>query len=151
MNSIQRTITVGLLAAIGAQSACGSTSPQESELARARQRWALSNIRSYDYTAVRSCFCAPAALRPVTVTVTNGAVTQRVYADTGDPVPSTATEFTTVEALFDIIQAAIARHAAVVDVTYDPQRGVPLSISIDNNLQAADDEVSYIVRAFHAR
>lgn len=151
MNSIQRTIRVGLMATLGALSACDSTSPQASDLAQSRQRWALSNIRSYDYTAARSCFCAPAALRPVTVTVTNGAVTQRAYADTGDPVPSTATEFTTVEGLFDIIQAAITRHAAVVDVSYDPQRGVPLSIWIDTNLQVADDEVSYGVGAFHAR
>lgn len=151
MNSMQRTIGVGLVAALGALSACDATSPQESELALARQRWALSNIRSYDYTAGRSCFCAPQALRPVTVTVTNGVVTQRVYADTGEPVPSTESEFTTVEALFGIIQAAIARHAAVVDVRYDPDRGVPLAISIDNNLQTADDEVSYGVGAFHVR
>ena len=149
MNAIQRAITLGLLAALGALTGCDLTSPQESDLARARQRWALSNIRSYDFTAARSCFCLQQALRPVTVTVTNGAVTQRTYADTGEPVPSTESEFTTVEGLFDIIQAAIARHAAVVDARYDPETGVPLGISIDNNLQTADDEVSYGVAAFH--
>jgi hypothetical protein len=151
MTLMRRAIVFGLVMAYGALGACSDATAPESDLALARQRWALSNIQSYDFTASRSCFCAPASLRPITVTVTNGVVTRRVYADTGDPAPASETEFSTVEALFDIVQSALARHAAVVDTAYDPALGVPLSISIDGNFQIADDEVSYGVSGFHAR
>ena len=128
-----------------------TTAPGESELAQARQRWTLSNIRSYDYTASRSCFCAPASLRSITVTVTNGVVTARVYAGSGEPVPAADSEFSTVEAWFGVVQAALARHADLVDVKYDPALGVPLSIAIDGSFQAADDEVTYSLGNFRVR
>ncbi|CAN5902062.1 hypothetical protein BH11GEM2_BH11GEM2_11420 [soil metagenome] len=98
-----------------------------------------------------SCFCTTDALRAVTVSVTDGVVTRRVYADTGEPIPASNNTFSTVEALFDIIGSAIARHAQRVDVSYDPVRGVPSRISIDGSFQVADDEVWYSVRDFRAR
>lgn len=140
MKMMRLTIALGLSIAFGALDACTDVTAPESQLALARQRWALSNISSYDFTASRSCFCAPQSLRSVTVSVTNGVVTQRVYADTGEPVPASESEFSTVEGLFDIVQAALARHAALVDASYDPALGVPLSISLDGNFQIADDE-----------
>lgn len=147
----RRTITFALGIVVTALGACTNTTAPESDLALARQRWALSNIRSYDFTASRSCFCAPQSLRSVTVSVTNGVVIRRVYADTGEPAPASESEFSTVEALFDIVQAALAQHAAVVDASYDPALGVPMSISIDGSFQIADDEVGYYVSAFHSR
>ena len=140
------------LALVIAMSGCSSsTAPEQHDLAQARQRWALSNVRSYDYTIRRSCECAPDAVRAVTVSVTNGVVTRRVYADTGAPVPEATESFTTVDALFEIIDAALVRHAAVVNASYDQTRGVPLGISIDFDLQMVDDEVSYSVLAFTPR
>lgn len=146
-----RTITWGLmlLAEVGACSS--TTAPGETDLALARQRWALSNVRSYDYTASRSCFCAPASLRPITVTVTNGVVTRQVYADTGEPVPTAIPDFSTIDAFFDVVEAAYARHADRVDATYDPASGVPISIWIDASFQTADEEFGYSVRAFRPR
>src|SRR5947209_7426436 len=85
--------------ALGALWGCGSiTAPEAHDLAQARQHWALSNIRSYEFTASRSCFCAPASLRPIKVVVTDGVVTQRVYAGSSEEVPDSPSEFSTVEA-----------------------------------------------------
>ena len=152
MNVMQRRIGFGLLVLLGSMSACSAlTSPEQSDLARAKQRWALSNIRSYDYVIARSCFCAPTSLRPVTVTVTNGVVTRQVYSDTGEPVATTIPEYGTIEALFDVIGSAFAQRADRVDATYDPATGVPLSVWIDSNFQMADEEFGYSVSAYHAR
>jgi hypothetical protein len=152
MNMMWRAMTFGLAIACATLGGCtSSTEPGQSDLSLARQRWASSNIRSYDFTASRSCFCAPQSLRSVTVSVTDGVVTRRVFADTGEPVPESDSEFSTVEGLFDIVQAALTRHAARVDASYDPVRGVPISISIDGNLQVADDEVYYGVSGFRTR
>ena len=138
-----------LLGGVGACSA--TTAPGETDLALARRRWALSNVQSYDYTASRSCFCAPASLRPITVTVSNGVVTRQVYADTGEPVPAAIPDFSTIDAFFDLVDAAYARHADRVDATFDPASGVPISIWIDTSFQTADEEFGYSVRAFHQR
>lgn len=120
-------------------------------MALARQRWALSNTRSYDYMISRSCFCTADAQRPVTVSVTNGIVTRQVYADTGEPVATVIRDYGTIEALFDIVAAALARHADRVDASYDPVRGVPINIWIDTSFQTADEEFGYNVSVFHAR
>jgi hypothetical protein len=153
MNRMRRSVALLRMITVGTVIACSSsTAPEQRDLALARQRWVLGNVRSYEYVGRRSCGeCWPDAVRPIIVTVTDGVVTRRVYADTGEPVTSSVTDFTTVEALFAVVEAAYARHAALVDASYDPISGVPLSIYIDGNLQTVDDEVGYYVSAFHSR
>lgn len=51
----------------------------------------------------------------------------------------------TVNDLFSVIEDAIERQAAAIDVDYNPQYGYPQSIFIDNRTDVADDE-----RLFHA-
>ncbi len=148
MRPITRLI---LFAALGTLHACSSTTAPERDLADAKARWALSNVRSYEYVVSRSCFCTPDALRPVTVSVTDGVVTRRVYADTGALVPATTSDFTTIEALFAVVEGAYARHADRVEASYDPVRGVPLRISIDGSVRIADDEFFITVSSFRAR
>ena len=152
MHRVRRTIIAGCVVALGALDACRTTTaPQESDLAQARQRWAVNGIRSYEFTGALSCFCTTESMRAVTVSVTDGVVTRRVYADTGAPMAASNTTFSTGEALFELIGSAIARHAAVVDVTYDPVRGVPTRIAIDGSFQVADDEVYYGISDFRTR
>jgi hypothetical protein len=75
MHRLRRSITMGMALALSALSACrASTAPEESDLAQARQRWALNTVRSYDFTGAVSCFCTTDALRAVTVSVTDGVV-----------------------------------------------------------------------------
>ena len=45
-----------------------------------------------------------------------------------------------VEGLFDVVRKAIDSKAARIDVQYDAVNGHPLSISIDQNAQIADEE-----------
>jgi hypothetical protein len=151
MMRTNRTASVMFAIVLGAVGACSSaTAPGQTDLALAKQRWALSNIRSYDYVISRSCFCTTESMRPVTVTVTNGVVTSQVYSDTGEPVATAIPDYSTVDALFDVVDAAFARHADRVDALYDPVNGVPLHIWIDASFQMADEEFGYGVSAFHA-
>ena len=73
------------------------------------------------------------------------------YADTGEPVLTAIPDFSTIDAFFDVVEAAYARHADRVDATYDPASGVPISIWIDASFQTADEEFGYSVRAFRPR
>ena len=152
MKLVHRTTKMAVIIALGALGACRSaTAPEEHDLALARERWAESGIRSYDYVVQRSCFCAPAFVRPITVSVTNGVVTREVFADTGEPVTNSVLDFGTVESLFAVVDTAVARHVDRIDASYDPVSGVPVSISIDPSFQTADEEVSYVVSVFRAR
>ena len=54
----------------------------------------------------------------------------------------------TIEGLFDEIQGAVDGSAASLDVVYDALTGLPVSISIDWDLQIADEEVSYLASGF---
>ncbi len=47
-----------------------------------------------------------------------------------------------VDALYDVIQGAVDRDAAVVTVSYDNALHYPTSIQIDYIINAADDELS---------
>src|ERR1043165_7968467 len=53
---------------------------QRDKLTAARARWESKNVNSYSYILELQCFCAPSAdLRPVLVTVQNGAVASIQY------------------------------------------------------------------------
>lgn len=137
-------------AALSAFVACTSaTAPQQTDLAVARQRWALSNVRSYNYTVYRFCECPPEWSQGITVSVSNGIVTSRINATTGQPAASSDV-FSTIDALFDTVDAAIAGHADYVNASYDSVTGVPLRISIDRSFQVIDDEYWLTVANFRA-
>ena len=140
------------IAAVSATLACTSaTAPQETDLAIARQRWLLSSVQSYDYTIYRSCECPLEWRQGITISVSNGVVTRRTNVTTGAPASESATGFTTIDALFDIVAKAIAQHADLVIASYDPITGVPLHIAIDGSVQIADDEYALTVDNFRAR
>jgi hypothetical protein len=76
------------------------------------------------------------------VTVQNGVAVGRVYVDSGLDVPGAAApSFPTVDGLFDILRDAIQAEADRIDVTYDPDLGVPLDFWIDYSEMAADEEL----------
>ena len=53
--------------------------------------------------------------------------------------------YDTVEDLFDLIEDAIARDAAVLEVRYDGRLGYPRAIVLDFSVDVADDELSVTV------
>jgi hypothetical protein len=123
-----------------------------STLIEAKQRWAQTAPAAYQITVSRACFCAVDVNRPVIVTVRDGQVESRRYADNGADVdPRIASAYPTVDELFAIIESAIARQAAQVDVTYDAARGFPVTVALDGAVGIADDEQFYGTRDFAVR
>jgi hypothetical protein len=137
---------VVLLAAIGC---AGSLGPQEElreDLERARQQWDASRPATYVYVIERLCFCLDEWRGPARVTVVGVDPTERVYVDTGDPVPAQAEDaFPSVDGLFAIIEDALDEDAHSVEVIYDQSTGVPLEIRIDYIELAIDEELGFDV------
>ena len=119
----------------------------ERELERHRDRWVSLAMTSYEYVLSRQCFCARTFTGSVRVRVENGIVTSRVFDNANDSIrgePGDA--FPTVEGLFDVIGEAYDRDAHRVDVTFDPETGVPLNVYIDYDENILDEELGFEVR-----
>ena len=112
------------------------------DLERAQAKWERTRAESYVYAVQRLCFCPMSYIGPVRVRVQGNAVIERVYVDSGDPVPALyADAFPTVDGLFEILTEAYADDADDVRVTYDPVTGVPVDFFIDYMEMAADEEL----------
>lgn len=55
----------------------------------------------------------------------------------------------TVEDLFEVAQDAIET-ADHVDISYDPDLGYPTTVSVDQILEAVDDEFTWTIESFTA-
>lgn len=114
------------------------------EIDRNRDRWEAQGVDSYRYAVERICFCGLDG--PVRVTVVDGEATERRYVTSGDPVPEPQGElYPTVDGLFAILFEAVQRGAFEIDVTYDPDTGIPLDIFIDYEQNTADEELGFCV------
>ncbi|WP_338737982.1 DUF6174 domain-containing protein [Candidatus Dehalogenimonas loeffleri] len=124
-------------------------SPTQKELDAARILWDSVLIEDYQFQLRVSCFCPQEIVQPVLISVIDGVVTDRIYAETGVSVLSDYfNRADTVEKLFEIIQEAIDTQADSLTVTYDKQTGYPSSIIIDQIAQAVDEEIAYFVESF---
>jgi hypothetical protein len=54
----------------------------------------------------------------------------------------------TIDGGFEKIQAALDQNAAEVTVDYDPARGYPRSVFVDDSRQVADEERSFQISDF---
>ncbi|MDH3732513.1 MAG: DUF6174 domain-containing protein [Gemmatimonadota bacterium] len=106
-----------------------------------RARWLAAGIDDYEYDYRRQCECLPTDTRPARVRVRDGRVATATYSDSGELAGSFAA-YPTVEELFDLVDEAIVREAAMLVVSYDSRLGYPTKITIDYDLQAADDELT---------
>lgn len=126
---------------------CGTSDPEIGilrEIGQNRDRWERQGIQTYRYAVERICFCGLAG--PVRVTVEDGEPTERVFVVSGDPVPEEQGEwYPTVDGLFTILFDAVRRDAFSIEVTYDPETGVPLDIFIDYAQNIADEELGFRV------
>lgn len=132
-------------------SACGLTDPSgphaeaEARLREARSLWRAQGVASYTYVASRSCFCAPEAREPATVTVRAGVIVSVVSVESG--LSRSPEGYHTVEGLFDLVQDAIDKNAATIRAEYDSARGYLTSAYIDLDERLADEEFSVEARA----
>lgn len=119
---------------------------QQKELDTARAVWKSKNITTYNIIQQMSCHCVPDYTRPILYhVVDNIAQTEKLtYSDDNTTVNTGVTmDFYTVETAFDLIENAINKNVAVLNVTYDPTNGYPTSIDIDYDKMIADEEKYY--------
>ncbi len=142
----------GLTAVSALALACSISGPDDrhaelrAEIAAQRQKWAARRIDDYRLTLSRFCFCAPEGAGLVVVRVLAGEPVEWLYFLSGDPVaPQWQAMFPTVDGLFDFLEDAIDRGAEEIDVTFDPDFGLPTTIRIDYRLDMADEEIGYEV------
>ena len=99
----------------------------------------------YTYTLVLACFCAGGGT-PVDVTVSDGEVTDAVYAGDGrgaeSGAPADQLMWLTVN---DVIDEANDTDAASVEVDWPAGQDYPSSVYVDQDLDVADEERGYLV------
>jgi hypothetical protein len=102
-------------------------------------KWTALGITNYTMTQERLCFCADG--QAAIITVRNGAITDAVYASTGQPVPAQSrSAYRTVPELFALVRTTFAKKPATLNVTYDSTLGFPSQVAADISKQTADDE-----------
>jgi hypothetical protein len=124
---------------------CGSTpAPQINMAAAARSVWTASGLRDYHFIYETVCFCPPED--PILVTVRAGKVVAGAYVTTHEPVSAARlSTLLSVDDLFTKLDAAHARPAHTVQVTFDRRYGYPTSLYIDWDVMIADEEIEYRV------
>ena len=124
----------------------------QATLLRYQDRWERSGITDYDYTGAWSCFCPQEYLAEVAVTVRGGVVTSVEFAGEEFTVaPPLPERFVPVEELFALLQDAVRRNAARIEVSYDERYGYPTELFIDYDEGMADEETRFVIRGFTLR
>jgi len=132
--------------------ACGGPTAPERQLQAARLKWERARPAAYTITVARWCECTQEMSGPVVVAVRDGAIESRTYVASAAAVgPTYADLFPSIDGLFERIDDAHRRRAASVEVTYDPEFGFPVTISIDYDRVMADDELTYRATNFQPR
>ena len=132
-----------LALAVALTAGCSDAVGPGTTLAENRAKWLALGVSDYGFVFHRLCFCEPAALEPVRIRVSQGAVVA-VYDSLGQAIDSlgVALHFTvTIDSLFDVVDRAIAMGVARLDVRYHPSFGYPQHIGIDYLSDAVDDEI----------
>ncbi len=146
MNRMKPSSPVLLAAAVSGLVGCGDATPlglTSSALESQHARWLAAGLQDYRFEYLERCECSLALVEPAVVEVRGGRVREVTYRSSGLAAPSDARAlFPTIEDLFARIEDAIAREAAMLVVSYDPELGYPTQIEIDYDLQVVDDEVS---------
>ena len=142
-----------------AGASCSSSIPQE--LTANENLWKNQKLTNYDFTVERQAFAPEEWRGPVNIQVRNGMAISVTYTSDGSEV--TGGKFDnadTIDKLFIMLKDAyngkgefvqFGQKADTVNVTYDAQRGYPVSIYIDVSQMIADEEQGYAVTNFVKR
>jgi len=119
----------------------------QAELNTHRQLWKSQGFEDYQYDFQWNCYCVPDFVKPVIVSVRNGAIAGVSFSEEGLPVdPSNFTRYHTIKGSFYFIQDAIDRDAYEISVTYDSEFGYPTSASIDYERYTVDEEMGFTAK-----
>ena len=117
----------------------GCSGTTEGDLEAAEDRWAASEVSSYDLEVRLTCFCPPDVAGPFDITVSNHEIAEVWYEGAViEPTDATPTMAFTVEGLFGIVRENLSADA--LSVTYDDELGYPTLIDIDQDSNEVDDE-----------
>jgi hypothetical protein len=143
-----RVVVAELISAVRAALNGCPSSQARLALAAARQRFAALEARSYDYNYRRFCFCFDPP--DVDIEVRNDEIVSIRDVTSGlEVTPQDPNAYLSIPQLFDFIDNALG-FADVIDVEYDAVTGVPLSISVDFQKEAVDDELGIRISDFHS-
>jgi hypothetical protein len=115
-------------------------------------KWQDANISHYRYELGISCFCIFAQDMPLVIEVKDGQVVSMEYKSGKEIDPALLPEFqryNTIDKVFAELEKAKGE-AERVEVTYDERYGFPTQITIDQAVQAADDELYLTISNFEA-
>lgn len=118
------------------------------ELRAARARWEAGGAADYAYTVRRVCFCGPEVVGPVRVEVRGGRTVSVSPLEGRTPAPGAFDRLDTVEEMFASVQDAIDADPYLLDARYDPARGHPVSVAVDYDRRAVDEEGGFAVTDF---
>lgn len=108
--------------------------------------WQQSGLTHYQYMYQRSCLCLP---QQVITMVSGGEITEAYFVSSGEALTAEQmADLLDIEALFAIIQNAIDRDVAELNVTYNNDYGYPETSYIDYYSQILDDEITHRVMEF---
>lgn len=146
-----RKILFVLLAVLltGCASLVGQAS---SEVSTDQEKWQDANISHYRYELGISCFCIFAQDMPLVIEVKDGKAVSMEYKSGKEIDPAFLEQFQrydTIDKIFAELEKA-QTEAERVEVTYDETYGYPTQITIDQAVQAADDELYLTISNFEA-
>jgi hypothetical protein len=113
-------------------------------LAENRALWDSRRPEAYAFVVHEGCYCGPPAnLTLRTVVEGDAVVLVEIVPDDSNapnpPEPQLAWG-RTIDDIFDVIIAMAEADPAVLDVTWDPTWGIPLTVSYDWRTDVVDDE-----------
>ena len=118
--------------------------PEQVALEAAWTQWRAVRPPDDSYTLLQRRICYCLRTDEMRVTVTRGAITAVVDAETGAAEPSEAYEwYRTVDQLFGEIREARRTDGMLREVAYHPTFGYPTLVSIDPIAMAVDDETAW--------
>lgn len=124
------------------------TGPSQTDrLGEAVLRWEGAQKIAYEMDLIRGCYCGFIdAGQVVTIKVGAGAIIEARFKESGNPIEGADRDaLPTVSSLFAIIAVAIEQKAHKLTVQYHSVHGAPMSIDIDYNRNADDDELSFSI------
>ena len=151
------SLTLLALATLARGASAGACTPDfapvERELNAARARWTASRTTVYNFRLARTCLCDARLAGPFRVRVEDGAIRAAIYqgaAEGGIPDGTRVGEADlanvyTIDQMFNLVAAAIAKKVCSVQVSYDAVLGHPTKIDIDFDKETADEELRLTV------
>jgi hypothetical protein len=118
------------------------------DLAKNRSVWRSAGVADYEYGYHKYCACHPDTPPETIVTVRAGSVVRVRHRPVGYDreveAPRGLEYYWTIDGLFDLIAAALDKHAQV-SAAYDPTLGYPTEIHVDYDANLIGDEVDLMV------